>query len=147
MSGAFDLHFDLHLWVQCLVLRLCLSFFLHLVCTAFWHLDLALSFPLAWNFTLIAFNTSLTFLPCSWNPSVLHLVLVCLPYVMHQQLLCVWVVLHPCLASLIFLSCTVNSNVYPYILHLCRLPLSCPSNNIFGLHVLNLPSMCFTIIL
>ena len=121
--------FDLHLWVLCLVLRFALHFFVH----CFLHLGLA-----HW-FTFFA----LLFLLRPEQVLHLHLVLE----ISFSGTLSLFVYHH--------MSCTINSfvyhlycpfalrlwfslsaqptpNVYPYILHLCLLPLSCSSNTYFA---------------
>ena len=138
--------FDLHLWVLCLVLRFALHFFVH----RFLHLGLAHWFTFSCTSILITSRTSIASSPCSWNPFLWHLELVCLPYVLHHQLLCLSLVLSLCLASLIFFICTADSKCLPLYLASLSFTFVLLFQHLFctfGLHVLNLRSMCFIIIL
>lgn len=121
--------FDLHLWVLCLVLRFALHFFVH----RFLHLGLAHWFTFSCTSILIMSRTSIASSPCSWNPFlpgtlslfVYHMSCTINSFVYH--LYCPFA-----LRRWFSLSAQLTPNVYPYILHLCLLPLSCSSNTYFA---------------
>ena len=143
LSNSMSCTFDLYLWMLCLVLHLCLAFSClprfcaQFSCTVFLpHLVLALWF----------------LLPCTLNSYYVHKKSCNFALFLKSLCLASWACLSTicfapsiplsinCLAPCTFilhlwssLSCTVNSNVYPYILHFCLLPLSCPSNTYFAL--------------
>ena len=143
MSCTFDLQLWFAPWLLCLVLSFALHFFvhhfLHVCVIAHW-------FPLSHTCSHYTSRTSIASLPCSWNPFILHLELVCLPYVLHHQILCLSHALHLCLASLIFfIACSVKFKCVPLYLASLSFTFVLLFQQLFcafGLHVLNLHSVC-----
>ena len=137
--------FDLHFWILCLVLRVCLAF----CCALFVHCFFA-----PWSCTLILLSCTFNSYyqhkkPCI-NAFVLHLLLVCLPYDLYHQLLRLSLVLHLCLASLIVFILHSQLECLPLYLASLTFTFVLPFQHLFctfGVLVLNLHSMCFTTIL
>ena len=108
-----------------------LLFVLHFLCIVFLHLGLVLLFPCLALVTLNSYyvrNKSQVLLLC------LVLEILCLASWAWLSTICLSTLLSitplSCIFDLFILP--VNSNVYPYILHLCLLPLACPSQTFFA---------------